>query len=434
MRFTDTRNRNVSVSFQQAIFTGLAESGGLYYADKNPDLSQLFDSFTPQTSFNEIATATAYAFLGDELTETQVGDIVQSAFHFEPKLNRLGNNLILLELFHGPSLSFKDFGASFLAASMEAFLGKQSRHAVILTATSGDTGSAVAQAFYKKANIDVVILYPSEKVSHLQEKQLTTLGENIHALEVRGTFDDCQRLVKNAFGNTNLKKSLNLTSANSINLGRLTAQTFYYIWARSQLKTPKSEADDLTFTVPSGNFGNLTGGVWAHLCGLPVKKFIAAVNANRVFLDYLETGEFKPQPSIATYSNAMDVGNPSNFERLLAIYESVDNMRKEIESYSVNSRETIKAISSVYEKTQQFICPHTAVGIVASYLHLKKQPGKIVSLATAHPAKFADLIEKALNVTVPLPTSLKKIQALPKIAEKIDADDEALAAFLEKLK
>ena len=327
MRFTDTRNRNVSVSFQQAIFTGLAESGGLYYADKNPDLSQLFDSFTPQTSFNEIATATAYAFLGDELTETQVGDIVQSAFHFEPKLNRLGNNLILLELFHGPSLSFKDFGfgASFLAASMEAFLGKQSRHAVILTATSGDTGSAVAQAFsgdtgsavaqafYKKANIDVVILYPSEKVSPLQEKQLTTLGENIHALEVRGTFDDCQRLVKNAFGNTNLKKSLNLTSANSINLG-------------------------------------LTGGVWAHLCGLPVKKFIAAVNANRVFLDYLETGEFKPQPSIATYSNAMDVGNPSNFERLLAIYESVDNMRKEIESYSVNSRETIKAISSVYEK------------------------------------------------------------------------------------
>ena len=339
-----------------------------------------------------------------------------------------------MELFHGPSLSFKDFGASFLAASMEAFLGKQSRHAVILTATSGDTGSAVAQAFYKKANIDVVILYPSEKVSPLQEKQLTTLGENIHALEVRGTFDDCQRLVKNAFGNTNLKKSLNLTSANSINLGRLTAQTFYYIWARSQLKTPKSEADDLTFTVPSGNFGNLTGGVWAHLCGLPVKKFIAAVNANRVFLDYLETGEFKPQPSIATYSNAMDVGNPSNFERLLAIYESVDNMRKEIESYSVNSRETIKAISSVYEKTQQFICPHTAVGIVASYLHLKKQPGKIVSLATAHPAKFADLIEKALNVTVPLPTSLKKIQALPKIAEKIDADDEALAAFLEKLK
>ena len=195
MRFTDTRNRNVSVSFQQAIFTGLAESGGLYYADKNPDLSQLFDSFTPQTSFNEIATATAYAFLGDELTETQVGDIVQSAFHFEPKLNRLGNNIILLELFHGPSLSFKDFGASFLAASMEAFLGKQSRHAVILTATSGDTGSAVAQAFYKKANIDVVILYPSEKVSPLQEKQLTTLGENIHALEVRGTFDVGHRYV-----------------------------------------------------------------------------------------------------------------------------------------------------------------------------------------------------------------------------------------------
>ena len=287
-------------------------------------------------------------------------------------------------------------------------------------------------AFYKKANIDVVILYPSGKVSPLQEKQLTTLGENIHALEVRGTFDDCQRLVKESFADPELKKSLNLTSANSINLGRLMAQTFYYIWAVAQMNTGKS--DNLIFTVPSGNFGNITGGIWAHLCGLPVRKFIAAVNANKVFPDYLETGVYKPQPSIPTYSNAMDVGNPSNFERLLAIYESVDNMRKEIESYSVNSRETIKAISSVYEKTQQFICPHTAVGIVASYLHLKKQPGKIVSLATAHPAKFADLIEKALNVTVPLPTSLKKIQALPKIAEKIDADDEALAAFLEKLK
>ena len=432
MRFTDTRDKNVSVSYQEAIFTGLAESGGLYYADRNPDLSKLFASFTPQTSFNEIAAETAAAFLGDELTQSQIGDIVQSAFKFEPKLKRMSNNIISLELFHGPSLSFKDFGASFLAASMEAFLGSQSRRAVILTATSGDTGSAVAQAFYRKANIDVVILYPSGKVSPLQEKQITTLGENIHALEVRGTFDDCQRLVKNAFSNLELKKALNLTSANSINLGRLMAQTFYYIWAYAQMNNGKSE--NLIFTVPSGNFGNITGGVWAHICGLPVKKFIAAVNANRVFPDYLETGIFNPQPSIATYSNAMDVGNPSNFERLQAIYGSVEKMRAEIESCSVSNQLTVKTIRSTYEKTGYFICPHTAVGIYASANYLKNNDGKIISLATAHPAKFAELIEKTLQKPVPLPLSLKKVQALPKKSEKIDADNEALSAFLSKLK
>ena len=432
MRFTDTRDRSVSVSFQDAIFTGLAESGGLYYADKNPDLTRLFASFTPQTSFNEIAAETAYAFLSDELTKTQVADIVQNAFQFEPKLKRICNNIISLELFHGPSLSFKDFGASFLASSMEAYLGRQSRRAVILTATSGDTGSAVARAFYKKANIDVVILYPSGKVSPLQEKQLTTLGENIHALEVRGTFDDCQRLVKESFADTELKKSLNLTSANSINLGRLMAQTFYYIWAVAQMNTGKS--DNLIFTVPSGNFGNITGGIWAHLCGLPVRKFIAAVNANKVFPDYLETGVYKPQPSIPTYSNAMDVGNPSNFERLQALYGSAEKMKEDIESYSVSNHLTLKTIRSIYEKTGEFICPHTAVGIYASANYLKNNEGKIISLATAHPAKFAELIEKTIQKPVPLLLSLKKVQALPKKSEKIDADREMLRAFLEGLK
>lgn len=432
MRFTDTRDRSVSVSFQDAIFKGLAESGGLYYADKNPDLSRLFASFTPQTSFNEIATETAYAFLNDELTKTQVSDIVQNAFSFEPKLRRISNNIISLELFHGPSLSFKDFGASFLASSMEAYLGEQSRRAVILTATSGDTGSAVARAFYRKANIDVVILYPSGKVSPLQEKQITTLGENIHALEVRGTFDDCQRLVKEAFADSELKKSLNLTSANSINLGRLMAQTFYYIWAVAQMGNGKSE--NLIFTVPSGNFGNITGGIWAHLCGLPVKKFIAAVNANKVFPDYLETGVYKPQPSIPTYSNAMDVGNPSNFERLQALYGSAEKMKKDIKSFSVSNHLTLKTIRSTYEKTGQFICPHTAVGIYVSASYLKNNEGKIISLATAHPAKFAELIEKTIRQPVPLPLSLKKVQSLPKKSEKIDANGETLKSFLEKLK
>lgn len=431
MLFTDTRDRSVSVSFQNAIFKGLAESGGLYYADKNPDLSKLFASFTPQTSFNEIATKTAYAFLSDELSETQVADIVQNAFSFEPKLKRISDNIVSLELFHGPSLSFKDFGASFLASSMEAFLGERSRRAVILTATSGDTGSAVAQAFYRKKNIDVVILYPSGKVSPLQEKQLTTLGENIHALEVRGTFDDCQRLVKESFGDAELKKALNLTSANSINLGRLMAQTFYYIWAVAQIDNNKSKP--VMFTVPSGNFGNITGGIWAHLCGLPVKKFLAAVNANKVFPDYLETGVYKPQPSIPTYSNAMDVGNPSNFERLQAIYGSAEKMKAEIESFSVSNLQTTKTIHSIYEKTGHFVCPHTAVGLFVSGTYLKNHEGNIISLATAHPAKFAELLEKTLQQPIPLPAALKKVEALPKIAEKINADKEALKAVLEKL-
>lgn len=429
MRFTDTRDNSISVSYQQAIFTGLAESGGLYYAHKHPDLCGLFDSFNEKTSFNDIATQTAFAFLKEELTLSQVESIVNSAFTFEPQLQPLTKNILSLELFHGPSLSFKDFGASFLAASMEAFLGKESRRAVILTATSGDTGSAVAQAFYKKANIDVVILYPSQKVSPLQEKQLTTLGENIHALEVKGTFDDCQRLVKSAFSNQELKKQLNLTSANSINLGRLLAQTFYYIWAKSQMKN----IDDLMFCVPSGNFGNITGGIWAHFCGLPVKKFIAAVNANKVFPEFLQTGTYNPQPSIATYSNAMDVGNPSNFERLQALYGSVENMRKDVVSYSVSNEQTLETIRDLYNESAKLICPHTAVGLYASQKYLKESSGTVVTLATAHPAKFAELIEKGLNTQVPLPESLKKVQQLPKKATLVDPTLECLFEVLKGL-
>lgn len=430
MRFTDTRDNSISVSYQQAIFTGLAESGGLYYAHKHPDLCGLFDSFNEKTSFNDIATQTAFAFLKEELTLSQVESIVNSAFTFEPQLQPLTKNILSLELFHGPSLSFKDFGASFLAASMEAFLGKESRRAVILTATSGDTGSAVAQAFYKKANIDVVILYPSQKVSPLQEKQLTTLGENIHALEVKGTFDDCQRLVKSAFSNQELKKQLNLTSANSINLGRLLAQTFYYIWAKSQMKN----IDDLMFCVPSGNFGNITGGIWAHFCGLPVKKFIAAVNANKVFPEFLQTGTYNPQPSIATYSNAMDVGNPSNFERLQALYGSVENMRKDVVSYSVSNEQTLETIRDLYNESAKLICPHTAVGLYASQKYLKESSGTVVTLATAHPAKFAELIEKGLNTQVPLPESLKKVQQLPKKATLVDPTLECLFEVLKGLR
>jgi threonine synthase len=432
MNFKSTRNGQKEVSFRQAIFKGLADDGGLYQPVTIPDLRTLFNSFSGNTSFNQLAYTVTYELLKPEVTAESAQRIVENAYSFTPEITILDNSLSLLELYHGPSYAFKDFGACFLASAMEEFLSESDKQAVILVATSGDTGSAVAKAFYRKKNIMVVILYPSERISPLQEKQLTTLGENIQALEVLGNFDDCQRMVKEAFLDKELNNRLNLTSANSINLGRLIPQSFYYIYAYVQLKDRQD--GPLVFAVPSGNFGNLTAGVYAWQWGLPVFKFIAATNINDVVPEYLNTGLFKPRTSKATLSNAMDVGNPSNFERLRSIFcNDYRQMNKMIYGEIITDEDTLLTIGRLYRKNEIFIDPHTAVGCQATFRAMKSlslSKGRFVVLATAHAGKFQDTMKKATGVDIPLPEGLAKSMALPKHSVIISNNKEDLKQFL----
>lgn len=430
--FISTRDKNNRKAFSQAIFEGLAGDGGLFVPEEWKDLSTLYQSLTG-ASFNEMASAVTAEILSDELSREDAESIVNRAFSFEPHFNRLDNNISVMELFHGPSCAFKDFGASFLASSMEFFLQDRSKPAVILTATSGDTGSAVAQAFHQKENIHVVILYPSGRVSPLQEKQLTTLGDNITALEVKGNFDDCQRMVKDAFMEASLKKTLGLTSANSINLGRLIPQSFYYIYGF--LKEKRASDTPFSFCVPSGNFGNLTAGIYAWKWGLPVGPFIASTNQNDVVPQYLFTGEYQPRPSVATYSNAMDVGDPSNFERLLhTFHHDWKEMKYHISGYSVTDSETLRLMNEFYQRHNHFIDPHTAVGIQGAkrFLHDNSttSKGDVMVLSTASPAKFTEVVEKATGKQPPLPQQLEKCLHRKKESIVIDNTLKSLKSFL----
>ncbi len=443
MKFYSTRNKNHLVSFKDAIFQGLSPEGGLYNPAEMPDLSKLFAAMDEKTSFIDSSAMLASEILKDDLSADRVKNICQKAFAFKPEITNAGENIFILELYHGPSCAFKDFGAFFLAASMEELLKGEDRKAIILTATSGDTGSAVAQAFHNKKNIEVVILYPSGRVSPLQEKQLTTLGGNVTALEVKGSFDDCQKMVKEAFLNKALS-GLPLTSANSINLGRLIPQSFYYVYAVNQLK---KKYDNIIFSVPSGNFGNLTAGVLAAKWGLPVKKFIAATNENKEVPEYLESGIFSPRPSVQTYSNAMDVGNPSNFERLKDIFNNdYKEMGKLIKGEWVSDNETLNAVKSYYEQKGKFIDPHTAVGYIASQRYIKKiklssgscscccdsDNTALITLSTAHPGKFLEVVEQATGVKQTLPPQLEKILKLKKESVIINNTSDDLKDFLIK--
>ena len=424
MKFYSTRNKDEAVSYKEAIFRGLAPDGGLYMPSETPDLSDLINSFTADTPFNEIAAEITHAILSEELDRAAAGRICDRAFDFLPEITGIDDKISILELFHGPSCAFKDFGASFLASSMEEFLKTDSRRATILTATSGDTGSAVARAFYEKENIDVVILYPSGRVSPLQEKQLTTLGKNIRALEVRGSFDDCQRMVKEAFLDRELSEKLSLTSANSISLGRLIPQSFYYIWAWAQASSSPAGRDNLWFCVPSGNFGNLTAGILAHSWGMGNKGFIAATNINDVVPEYLKSGAFNPRASQLTLSNAMDVGNPSNFERMLEIFEeSHERMSDLIKEEVISDSETAETIRELFSGKEYESDPHTAVGYLAAKRFLQKAAAgdieagaspRIISLSTAHPGKFIEVFEEATGKRPALPQRLQKLMALKK--------------------
>jgi len=403
----------------------------LYIPTEQPDLRARIGAFSKKNTFQEIAEALSGDLIGEELSRESVRRVSERAFTFEPALQPLEEGLTLLELFHGPTCAFKDFGASFLAVVMEEFLLQESRQAVILVATSGDTGSAVARAFHRKDSIDVVILYPSGRVSTLQEQQLTTLGGNVTALEIQGSFDDCQRLVKEAFVDSRLRESLVLSSANSINLGRLIPQAFYYIYGVCRLE--RATEEQLLICVPSGNFGNITAGVYAWQWGMPVDGFIAATNVNDVVPEYLMTGEFRPRRSQKTLSNAMDVGNPSNFERLSIMFEgSVDKMRKWIRGVRITDQETRETMSQVYRDTGVLIDPHTAVGVLASRRYRRDSGfvGHILTLATAHPGKFVDIVQEATGVTPDLPATLEDALSKKKQATTLTASLEVLREFL----
>lgn len=429
MRLYSTKNKSKFVSLKEAVFKGLPEDNGLYMPEVIPQLSKDFIQNLKKYSFQEIGFEVCKTLFQGAIPEADVKEIIEKAITFPAPIVQLDEEKYILELFHGPSLAFKDFGARFMAQLMSYFNRGNDEELVILVATSGDTGGAVASGFYKTPGIKVVILYPSGKVSDLQEKQLTTLGHNITALEVDGTFDDCQALVKKAFLDAELNQNIRLSSANSINIARLIPQSFYYFEAFKQLD---NYTNDVVFCIPSGNFGNLTAGLFAKKMGLPVSKYIAATNKNDVVPEYLSTGNYQPRPSVATLSNAMDVGNPSNFARMLDVYGSTWNiMAEDIKGYCYNDEQTKVAMKEVYSKYNYEIDPHGAVGYLALSDYQAKNKGtKGIILETAHPTKFLPDVEKVLNKQLQVPERLAVLAEKEKVSIPMDIHFDPFKEFL----
>jgi threonine synthase len=405
MKFYSTKDKNHLVGLREAVVHSLAPNGGLYMPEKIPTLSSEFFEHAPSLSFEEIALEVAKPFVENVIEDELLKRIVSQTITFDAPLVKVEENVLSLELFHGPTLAFKDFGARFMAHLLQHFAKEQRREVTVLVATSGDTGSAVANGFYNVPNVRVIILYPSGKVSTLQEKQFTTLGKNITAIEIDGTFDDCQHLVKTAFQDVSLNEQFFLTSANSINIARLLPQMFYYFYGWSRL----ARKNRIVFSVPSGNFGNLTAGLMAQRMGLPIHHFIASTNRNDSVANYLNKGTFTPHTSMATISNAMDVGNPSNFSRMLDLFENDWNsMRESISGFSFSDEETAKAMDHVVKHSHYVLDPHGAVGYLGLTTFLKKNPGYTgVFLETAHPSKFLEKVEPIIHKSVDIPKSLQ---------------------------
>jgi threonine synthase len=403
MILTSTRHASPDVTFLEALLRGLAPDGGLYLPASLPPVAPDVLASWQGLPIGEIAVRVLTHLIGDEFDRDAFEALVRDAFDFPAPTAPLGDGLAVLELFHGPTLAFKDFGARFLARAFSHVLESRGDHATILVATSGDTGSAVALGFYGVPRVRVVVLYPAGKVSPFQEAQMATLGGNVTALRVPGTFDDCQRLVKQAFRDDSLA-DLHLSSANSINIGRLLPQAVYYF--AGWLATGGSGAGDVVFSVPSGNLGNLTAGVIAQRIGLPAGRFIAACNVNDVLPEYLRTGLYRARPAQPTVSNAMDVGDPSNFSRLARLHgNSVAALRANISGASIGEEETRQTIRQVYGDNGYVLDPHGAVAVAAA-ARIRKGSGErrpIIALATAHPAKFGDVIREELGFAPELP-------------------------------
>lgn len=407
MHYYSTNRQAPLASLQTAVVDGLAVDRGLYMPESISVLPASFFETIDQLDFQAIAYRVATAFFGDDVEPETLKELVYETLAFDTPVVKVAENTFSLELFHGPTCAFKDVGARFMARLLGYFIRKQGQTDVnVLVATSGDTGSAVANGFLGVKGIHVYVLYPKGLVSDIQEMQFTTLGQNITAIEVDGTFDDCQALVKSAFMDGDLKAHMNLTSANSINVARFLPQAFYYFHAYAQLKR-QGLADNLVVCVPSGNFGNLTAGLIAQRMGLPIKRFIAANNRNDVFFDYLKTGTYTARPSIPTIANAMDVGDPSNFARILDLYgHSHAAIKAAISGASYTDDEIGQTVKGVFEQTGYLLDPHGACGYRA--LSEQLQPGEVgVFLETAHPAKFKDTVEKLIGQSVAIPATLK---------------------------
>ncbi len=404
--------------------TGLASDGGLFMPESFPSFSEdQLQTFSEQ-SFPVVAAQVAQCFVGSSIREVDLQRICKEAYDFSVPFHALEADQLVLELFHGPTAAFKDFAARFMARCVEYFLLQKNQKKTLLVATSGDTGGAVGHAFRGMENMQVFILYPSGGVSPLQEKQLTTLGQNVQALEVRGNFDDCQRMVKEAFMDQDFNDQINLMSANSINVGRILPQSFYYFWTSLQLQK-QFPGRKIVYSVPSGNLGNVTGGLMAKRMGAPIDRFIMAQNTNHPFVDFLQTGSFDPGVSISTISNAMDIGHPSNFYRIAELYkEDLEGLRKDAWGASFTDDQTRAAMKDVFEKYDYEMCPHTAVG----YLGLQKYKQEVdesvlgVTVSTAHPGKFQELMVEVLGHEISLPERLQSVLTHDKIARIIEAD------------
>ncbi len=415
MYFISTRNKEIRKTLSQAISHALADDGGLFVPEYLPkvDLPQ----FTPDLTYPEFAQKILHAFFLEDPLNGKLSQLCNKAFVFPVPLKKLNDNTFMLELFHGPTLSFKDFGARFLAECLNVISAHQKT--TIMVATSGDTGSAVASAFSQKSNVNVLILYPDKQISDRQEHQITCWDSNILALAVDGTFDDCQYLVKTAFQDSWWQTNMHLSSANSINIGRLLPQIIYYAYSSVQFYHRYKLFPG--FIVPTGNLGNATAGYWARKMGFPIREIVIATNANKVISDYLRTGEYQPRQSIPTLANAMDVGNPSNFERLQHLFNTYDEFKQNVKAISANDDDIQQTIKDVYKQYATIICPHTATACFARQT-LSEQPWIVV--ATADPSKFESIIEPIIQTKVPIAHQLQALLNKPtrvlKVGKKLE--------------
>lgn len=430
MQYYSTNGKAPLATLEEAVVRGLAPDKGLYMPQEIRPLSQEFYDNIENMSFQEMSYQVAYNFFGDDVDAESLREIVFDTLAFETPIVKVEDNIYSLELFHGPTLAFKDVGARFMARLLRYFIKREGKKQVnVLVATSGDTGSAVANGFLGVDGIHVYVLYPKGKVSKIQESQFTTLGKNITAIEVDGVFDDCQALVKRAFMDEELQGHMNLTSANSINVARFLPQAFYYFNAYAQAKK-LGKADNLTICVPSGNFGNITAGLFAQRMGLPIKHFIAANNANDIFYNYLLSGIYSPKASIQTIANAMDVGDPSNFARILDLYKSSHTeICNHISGATYTDDEIAATMKKCYEQTGYVLDPHGACGYQALKDNLKEgETG--VFLETAHPAKFKEKVDDILSTNIEIPTRLADFMKGKKQSLEMAADFSAFKQFL----
>ena len=425
MYYRSLKGKSKKVNFETAVKNGLAKDGGLYFPENVKPLDSNFIKNIGNYSNFEIGYKVIKQFIGDSINKNDLKEILSKTIDFNFPVVKLEKNIYSLELFHGPTLAFKDVGARFMANCLGYFNKNKSKLNTVLVATSGDTGAAVANGFYKVEGTNVVILYPKNKVSEIQERQLTTNKNNITALRVNGSFDDCQKIVKKAFIDKELNKKFNLTSANSINIARWLPQSLYYFFAYKEL-----QKENLVFSVPSGNFGNICAGLIAEKLGLPIKHFIASTNINDTIPRYFKSQVFDPKPTIQTVSNAMDVSSPSNFVRIQEMFQNFKSLSKIMSSYSFDDIETLKMVKNVYEDKNYVLDPHGAVGYLGLKKYLSINPEKIgIFLETAHPIKFSKDVEEVIKIKLDIPEEINKI--LLKEKKYIDIDD--YSDFKEKM-